>query len=183
MANCIVCLKQLKTGKFCCSHTCSNKAFPRRSRIRRFCLSCKVELNITTNKRIPVRCDECYRRITSPGRAIKRQLTLDEIKTISLREIQARYPSNKSKGLNRNATVRYYAGLLNADLVKRYPMCQMCGYHKHVEMAHIKPISTFDDESTIEEINGETNLLILCPTHHWEFDAGILSLSEIPSRV
>lgn len=48
--------------------------------------------------------------------------------------------------------------------------CAICGYNKHIEIAHIKAVSDFDDNATITEINDPKNLVGLCPTHHWEFD-------------
>lgn len=54
--------------------------------------------------------------------------------------------------------------------------CSICGYDKHIEVAHIKAVSDFDDSSTIAEINSIDNLIALCPNHHWEYDNGILKL-------
>lgn len=54
--------------------------------------------------------------------------------------------------------------------------CAICGYDKHIEIAHIKPVSDFDESSTIEEINSIDNLIALCPNHHWEYDNGIIKL-------
>ena len=48
--------------------------------------------------------------------------------------------------------------------------CQKCGYDKHVEVAHIKAISIFDENTLISVINHPSNLLVLCPNCHWEFD-------------
>ena len=45
-----------------------------------------------------------------------------------------------------------------------------CGYAKHVEVAHRKDVSSFPDSALISEINDLTNLVGLCPLHHWEFD-------------
>lgn len=56
------------------------------------------------------------------------------------------------------------------------PKCSICGYSNHVEVAHIKPVSDFDDSATIREINSLSNLIGLCPNHHWEYDNGILKL-------
>ena len=53
--------------------------------------------------------------------------------------------------------------------------CVICGYDKHIEIAHIKAVSDFDDDSLISEINDVNNLIALCPNHHWEFDNGFLS--------
>ncbi len=54
------------------------------------------------------------------------------------------------------------------------PFCLVCGYTKHIEVCHIKPVASFDDSTLISEINRSDNLLGLCPTHHWEFDNGQL---------
>lgn len=54
--------------------------------------------------------------------------------------------------------------------------CSICGYDKHIEIAHIKAVSDFDNSSTIAEINSINNLIALCPNHHWEYDNGVLKL-------
>lgn len=54
--------------------------------------------------------------------------------------------------------------------------CAKCGYSTHIEIAHIKAVSDFDDSATIAEINSINNLIALCPNHHWEYDHGILKL-------
>lgn len=54
--------------------------------------------------------------------------------------------------------------------------CSICGYDKHVEVAHIKPVSGFDENTPIFEINSISNLIALCPNHHWEYDNGILKI-------
>ena len=54
--------------------------------------------------------------------------------------------------------------------------CAICGYDKHIEIAHIKSVASFDEYATIGEINSADNLIALCPNHHWEYDNGLLSL-------
>ena len=54
--------------------------------------------------------------------------------------------------------------------------CKVCGYDKHVEIAHIKAVSEFSNETPIGEINSIDNLIALCPNHHWEYDNGILKI-------
>lgn len=56
------------------------------------------------------------------------------------------------------------------------PKCAVCGYQNHVEVAHIKAVSDFDNNATIREINSIDNLIGLCPNHHWEYDNGILKI-------
>lgn len=54
--------------------------------------------------------------------------------------------------------------------------CKICDYSNHVEICHIKSVSSFSDSTLISEINSVDNLLILCPNHHWEFDNGLITI-------
>jgi predicted restriction endonuclease len=54
--------------------------------------------------------------------------------------------------------------------------CKVCNYEKHIEVCHIKPVSDFNDNTLITDINDLNNLVALCPNHHWEFDAGIIKI-------
>lgn len=60
--------------------------------------------------------------------------------------------------------------------------CQVCGYNKHVELAHLKAISEFKQTCLLEEVNNPDNILVLCPNHHKEYDIGCLELVDIPTR-
>ena len=51
-----------------------------------------------------------------------------------------------------------------------FDKCCKCGYDKHIEVAHIKPISSFSDEVMISVINARENIMPLCPNCHWEYD-------------
>ena len=59
------------------------------------------------------------------------------------------------------------------------PKCAICGYSNHVEVAHIKAVSEFEDTATVREINSMDNLIGLCPNHHWEYDNGILTKNNL----
>lgn len=59
------------------------------------------------------------------------------------------------------------------------PKCAICGYSNHVEVAHIKAVSEFEDSATVREINSMDNLIGLCPNHHWEYDHGILTKNNL----
>ena len=48
--------------------------------------------------------------------------------------------------------------------------CAHCGYDKHVELAHIKDVVSFSDDTLLSEVNSEDNVIQLCPNCHWEFD-------------
>jgi len=54
--------------------------------------------------------------------------------------------------------------------------CFICGYDKHVEICHIKPVSKFDGSILVSEINDVNNLVALCRNHHWELDHGLIKL-------
>ena len=57
--------------------------------------------------------------------------------------------------------------------------CAICGYKHHIDVAHIKAVSDFDDNATLREINDINNLIGLCPNHHWEYDHGLITLEQI----
>lgn len=59
-----------------------------------------------------------------------------------------------------------------------FQKCVVCGYDKHVEIAHIIDVVVFPEDTKISYINRRENLLALCPNHHWEFDDGLLLPSE-----
>lgn len=65
---------------------------------------------------------------------------------------------------------------------KQFTNCQICGYSKHVEVCHIKPVSSFDLNTPLKIVNAPENIAILCRNHHWELDNGILLVNKIPSR-
>ena len=44
--------------------------------------------------------------------------------------------------------------------------CFLCDYKKYIEIAHIKSVSSFSDDSLILDINSINNLIYLCPNHH-----------------
>lgn len=54
--------------------------------------------------------------------------------------------------------------------MKHVKQCSKCGYNKHVEVAHIKPINSYSRDTLVSIINADDNLLVLCPNCHWEFD-------------
>ena len=54
--------------------------------------------------------------------------------------------------------------------------CAICGYDRHYEICHVRAINEFSDETPIATINALSNLVALCPNHHWELDNGYLDL-------
>lgn len=89
----------------------------------------------------------------------------------------------KSSFAARNARHRYQgirhhahrvAKMHNISKICAHPSC---AYSRKVELAHIKAISEFDNDTPLYIINAPTNLAYLCPTHHAELDDGVIVLS------
>lgn len=73
---------------------------------------------------------------------------------------------------------QYHARLrqLSRSAIKLQP-CKICGYKNFIDVCHIKPVASFDDNATIAEINSEDNLICLCPNHHKEFDNNLIQIT------
>lgn len=65
------------------------------------------------------------------------------------------------------------------DLWKIPQVCIVCGYDIHVQACHIIPISEFEINGRIIDVNNPNNLVYLCPNHHWELDHGYLNIDSI----
>jgi len=48
--------------------------------------------------------------------------------------------------------------------------CARCGYSKHIEICHLKPIKDFSEDTLLITVNDKSNLVLLCPNCHWELD-------------
>lgn len=126
-----------------------------------------------------------YTNITSQPRVINRFLNLGlDIKLLRKTPVVEIFNFTKAELFNRykqwqtaRSTIQKYARSIyqNSNKPKQ---CIICGYDKHYEVAHIKAVSDFDDDSLISEINDENNLIALCPNHHWEYDNANLDISE-----
>ena len=55
----------------------------------------------------------------------------------------------------------------------------MCGYDAHYEVCHIRPITDFQPPDFVAQVNELSNLMALCPNHHWEFDHGKLPTAAV----
>lgn len=69
-------------------------------------------------------------------------------------------------------------GKAKRNYIKNNPNTKcFCGYSKHLQVCHIKSISSFSDDTLISEINDPSNLIGMCPNHHWEYDNGCLDIT------
>ena len=162
--NCINCNSETSNEKFCslsCSAAFNNKKHPKRKAAsERMCMYCR---NIKSTKVMKGRvCNDC-RKEQENKKLQYRNTTIGEMRT-----------KYESSGVHRSwwySEIRKLAKTMNRHREKK---CQICGYDKHINYAHVKPISKFSDSVTLEEINKESNIMILCPNHHWEFDHNLL---------
>lgn len=165
--NCLVCNKETNNPKFCsrsCSATFINKILPKRKPTRK-CIWCD---DIVMSSRHS-RCKECQEKYLKTRREHIEQLTLAEAR-------RDHWPiKNKFDYIRVNT--RYHF----KDLAAK--PCYICGYDKHVELCHIRPIVDFPDDAKIKEINCYGNIIPLCRNHHWELDHEMIDRSLIDEYI
>lgn len=157
MNNCLHCGAPCKR-KYC-SHKCSNIHNPRRNKKPLpKCVRCD---NIVDYHRSKF-CKECkttgyqYVRI---GNIPVKDRTIEQ----SVANQKSKSGSSKYNGIRNHAYRLYRRELQNA-------VCQSCGFKPHVELCHIKPISSFAAGTLVSVINDRSNIMFLCPNCHWIHD-------------
>lgn len=142
---CKNCKSKTKNNKFC-SRSCAasyNNKIPKR-KLTKTCKSCPKKIKSGNTY-----CKKCWNHKN-------RDLTLKEA-------IYTKHHKSSAYALVRSKA---------RTIAKENGMdsCENCNYDKHVEIAHLKPISSFDEDTLISVINALTNLKALCPNCHWELD-------------
>lgn len=153
MNYCLTCQKPTSNPKFC-SRSCSAKTNGRLYPKRKLTNQCKI-------CNIPIVSNRTYCKTCSPN-----FVDWDNIK---LSDVQGKRQYQKNSRIRDLARTKYRES--GKPLV-----CSRCGYSKHVEICHIRSISSFDGSATISEINSFENLITLCRNCHWELDHGSLTL-------
>lgn len=148
-----------KTKHNFCSRSCSvaynNKKRPKKQRKPSFCKECGVEVLLRRTL-----CDEC-----NPNCVDWASITLRDYKSHNC--IQ----SNKFRKLRHLSKSAYKRS-------KKPQQCCNCGYSKHIEICHIKPVYMYDLDTPVSVVNAIDNLIALCPNCHWELDNGLISLPD-----
>jgi 5-methylcytosine-specific restriction endonuclease McrA len=161
--------------------TCTNctKKFERRQSWankskNHFCSrSCSASYN---NRKTPKRkakvkpCPDCGSNFSGQNKYCSDCNPLTKNKTIG--DILDNHSCHRSTAYSR---VRQRARTIASGL--GWKSCKNCGYDKHIEVCHIKGISSFSLSAKIAEVNSPENLIPLCRNCHWEFDNGLLKLS------
>jgi hypothetical protein len=146
---CAECKKETSNPKFCgrkCANTFTNRTNPKRKLTQR-CQACNI---LVESKR--THCKNCTK--------FNKDMTIEE----------ASYTNCHKSGAH--ALIRFRARTKTRKL--KILSCDICGYDKHVETHHIKPISSFSVDTLLSVVNDITNLQVLCPNHHWEVEHGLI---------
>lgn len=151
-------INKTNNNNFCCrscSATYNNLKYPKRSKTKK----CKYCTNLVSSKL--QKCKTCINNF-------RKILDSDRISDVTYRN----HHKSSSFALIRSRA-RTFAKTLN------WNCCKYCGYDKHIEICHIKPIKDFSEDSLVSEVNHIDNLLPLCPNCHWEFDNNLINLNDI----
>jgi hypothetical protein len=150
---------------------CLNCNSELQSKRKKYCnLSCATSRTNTLRPRKTLICELC-------GSSFNIKRRINKYCSNQCRE-QARISKSLTKGQlfdncknwqSARATIRKMARVVFVKCNKPQ-ICFRCGYSKHIEVAHIKAVKDFTDNTLIRDINNIKNLVALCPTHHWEYD-------------
>lgn len=157
MVKCLNCGVQTSNPKFCsrsCSATYTNKVSPKR-KLTRKCVSCNDVVKTWRHSL----CEQHHKEYLDTKLNAKDK-TLGEYRNLA--SVTGKHSSWA------NSHIRVLARKWNKDLTQK--PCEHCGYSKHVELAHIKAVSEFEDTAYLRDVNSPDNLKVLCPNCHWEFD-------------
>lgn len=127
-------------------------------------------------------CQRCFKRsgkvldINDSPRIDRGDSLLSETKNSLTKSARLSYAGSLSSKIREHSRAVY-------NRAKMPRACVVCSYNKHIEVAHIKPVSEFDNNETIAVINSLDNLVALCPNHHWEFDNGLIDTKTIEEKV
>jgi hypothetical protein len=159
MAYCNCCQAKTTNLKYCsksCAAKINNKLVPKRTILKQnLCINCNKKLSRYKSQRKTQLCLNCFQNNKIKNTCLK---TKKQMTNLSYDV------SNKYEKIRQHA--KRYAKQNNWIINS----CEKCGYDKHVELCHVKPIYSFTDNSIIEEINGRQNIIFLCPNCHWELD-------------
>lgn len=156
MNNCLNCNKETKNPKYCCrscSATITGKLFPKR-KSKKKCIKCDSFVKHYQTKY----CNE----------HIKTYSKSNDPKNTTIGEYKNRISVKNKHPSWINSHIRGFARTWLKHLTKL--PCAKCGYDKHVELAHIKSVSSYSDNTLLSIVNSEDNVIQLCPNCHWEFD-------------
>lgn len=172
-------IKKTKGRNFCsrsCSVVYNNRIKPKRVAKVIPCESCDKTFKITKSHGSKVYCPNCVSLHGGNSRSrtsvLKKRTLKEERENFSLKGKHPSWVNSNIRNLNRS----WNRGM------RKLP-CAKCGYDKHVELCHIRDITDFPEEATLEEVNHPNNILQLCRNCHWESANGYFSIEAIKERI
>ncbi len=177
MKQCANCEKETANKKFC-SRNCAGLHGIKKLQAPsgRKCYRCGEKYDHVINKSSNVRnkklCPAC-----NSSKSIHHLNRVEKLISLTVGELKEKL---KKSGVHSSwglSELRGFNRLWNKHLLKR---CQVCNYDRHVELAHIRPVSSFPEDALIVDINSDENVRGLCPNHHWELDNGFIDADTIP---
>jgi len=149
------CINLTVNPRFCsksCAAKTTNKESPKR-KLTRLCTKCN---SVIRNSKSTL-CEDHFQKHKV---RFRQDLTIGEYR--NKLSVKGKHPSWF------NSHARHFARSWLKHL--RELPCAKCGYELHVELAHVKSVSSYPDETKLAEVNKEENVIQLCPNCHWEFD-------------
>jgi hypothetical protein len=155
------CARKIKTKSICFTLICGecNSAFERKTNSENKNCFCSRHCSTIFNNK---------KRKKSLPEKVEKTLKYTGVTKKELFETSKNYFSARCS-IQKNAR-------LNFNKSKKEQICSICSYDKHIQVCHIKSVSSFNDNDLIIKINDIENLIALCPNHHWEYDNGLLTL-------
>jgi hypothetical protein len=111
-------------------------------------------------------CGNIKHRTSSPN-TLCPDCKTKELKKLTIKEYLDRV-SARGGAQNKLAAMRGLGRSWNKQILLE--PCAHCGYNKHVQLAHKRPLTDFPDTALLEEVHSPDNVIALCPNCHWEFD-------------
>ena len=159
---CLNCEAETQNPKFCsrsCSASYTNKTNPKRKLGKTKCTHCSTPIHSGHSY-----CKSCY----------KKKSTFNKYGSLTIQDVQDEYRKQGHHPSRWNARVRLFNRSWNKELTQQ--SCRKCGYSLHVDLCHIKPVSSFPLTTPLSVVNSKDNIIPLCKNCHWEFDNGLLKL-------
>lgn len=153
--NCLNCKAETTNPKYCtksCAAKHTNVLYPKR-KTKKTCLDCGSPVSSYRKSRCDLHTEE-YK--------------INKYKLLTIGQYRNRESVAGKHPSWIHSHIRLFARSWLSHL-RKLP-CKHCGYDKHVELAHIKSLSSFSNDTLLSVINSEDNVIQLCPNCHWEFD-------------
>lgn len=173
----------LRGDKHYCSRNCSSKDMWAKRKLNGYEL--KGRSYLPEDKKNIKKCSICNKELKIKANGIfcikcRKRGIAEKLKNITLKEFQEKESVRNRHRSWVNSEVRGLCRSWNSNL-SGLP-CQKCGYNKFTEFCHIKGISEFNLDTKIGIINDPSNIVMLCPNCHWEFDRGLFNINNIKQR-